>query len=156
MSETIYALTYTNVEGHNVVLKSCPSLEALTVSPYFYLEGFQGDLVVLHPEEVEFVDLVDVQVWVYQDGQAVSCSFLDCEGLYIPVEEYHETPVHYRYHLMTIEEADQLTPGADPFALELYRCYRHIEEAWKDFRKLALDSQVPILMDRISGKAYVA
>ena len=148
MSETVYALTYTNVGGHNVVLKSCPSLEALTVSPYFYLEGFQGDLVVLHPEEVEFVDLADVQVWVYQDGRAISCSFLDVEGLYIPAEEYHETPVHYRYHLMTVRETLE---GGAPFCLELYRCYRHLDEAWADFKHLTLAGQVPVLMDRISG-----
>ena len=151
MSETIYALTYTNVEGRNVVLKSCPSLEALTISPYFYLEGFHGDLVVLHQEEVEFVDLTDVQVWVYQDGKALSCPFLDVEGLRIPLEEYHETPVHYRYHLMTVEEATPLTPGADPFALELYRCYRHLDEAWGDFEHLTRQSRVPLLMDRVSG-----
>lgn len=151
MSETIYALTYTNVEGHTVVLKSCPSLEALTSSPYFYLVGFQGDLVVLHPEGVEFVDLADVYVWVYQDGRAVSCSFLDVEGLSIPVEEYHETPVHYRYHLMTVEETAPLTPGVGPFALELHRCYRHLDEAWRDFEYLTRQSRVPLLMDRVSG-----
>ena len=150
MSETIYALTYTNAEGHNVVLKSCPSLEALTVSPYFYLKGFQGDLVVLHPEEVEFVDLADVQVWVYQDGQAISCAFLDVEGLWIPVEEYHVTPVHYRYHLMTVREA---ISGEAPFCLELYRCYRHLDEAWGDFKYLTLSGRVPVLLDRISGGA---
>lgn len=149
MSETIYALTYSNVEGHNVVLKSCPSLEALTVSPYFYLEGPQGDLVVLNPEEVEFVDLIDVQVWVYRDGQAISCLFPDVEGLHIPVEKYHETPVHYRYHLMTLRET---TGGEIPFCLELYRCYRHLDEAWEDFKYLTLSGQVPTLMDRISGE----
>ena len=149
MSETIYALTYTNVEGHSVVLKSCPSLKALTVSPYFYLEGFRGDLVVLHPEEVEFVDLVDVKVWVYQDGQAISCAFLDVEGLRIPVEEYHGTPVHYRYHLMTIRET---ISGEAPFCPELYRCYRHLDEAWEDFKYLTLSGQVPVLLDRISGE----
>ena len=148
MSETIFALSYTNAEGLNVVLKSCPSLEALTVSPYFYLEGLQGDLVVLHPEEVEFVDLVDVQVWVYQGGQAVSCSFLDVAGLHIPLEEYHETPVHYRYHLMTVRETIE---GEAPFCLELYRCYRHLDEAWEDFKYLTLTGQVPVLLDRISG-----
>lgn len=149
MSETIYALSYTNAEGHNVVLKSCPSLGALTVSPYFYLEGFQGDLVVLHPEEVEFVDLADVQVWVYQDGQAISCPFLDVEGLRIPLEEYHETPVHYRYHLMTVQET---LSGEAPFCLELYRCYRHLDEAWEDFKYLTLASRVSVLLDRISGE----
>lgn len=148
MSETIYALTYTNVEGHNVVLKSCPSLKALTVSPYFYLRGSQGDLVVLHPEEVEFVDLADVQVWVYQDGQAISCAFLDVEGPYIPAEEYHATPVHYRYHLMTLRET---ISGEAPFCLELYRCYRHLDEAREDLKYLTLAGQVPVLMDRISG-----
>lgn len=150
MSETIYALTYTNVEGHNVVLKSCPSLEALTVSPYFYLEGFQGDLVVLHPEEVEFVDLVDVQVWVYQDGQAFSCAFLDVEGLHTPVEEYHEVPVHYRYHLMTLEEATPETYGP---VLELYRCYRHLEEAQEDAYRLATQGRATLILDRVSGEA---
>ena len=153
MSETIYALAYTNVEGHNVVLKSCPSLEALTVSPYFYLEGFQGDLVVLHPEEVEFVDLVDVQVWVYQDGQAISCAFLDCEGLFIPVEEYHETPVHYRYHLMTLEEAIPETYGP---VLELYRCYRHPDEAQGDAYRLAVQGRATLIIDRVSGEATEA
>lgn len=149
MSEPIFALSYTNREGHNVVLKSCPSLSALTVSPYFYLEGFQGDLVVLHPEDVEFVDLTDVRVWVYQDGQAISCSFLDVEDLYIPVEEFHGTPVHYRYHLMTVRET---TEGEAPFCLELYRCYRHLDEAWEDFKYLTTAGQVPVLMDRISGE----
>lgn len=153
MSETIYALTYTNREGHNVVLKSCPTLEALTVSPYFYLEGFQGELVVLHPEGVELVDLVDVQVWVYQDGQAISCAFLDIEGMWIPVEEYHGTPVHYRYHLMTIRETIE---GEAPFCLELYRCYRHLDEAWEDFKYLTLSGQLPVLMDRISGEPVEA
>lgn len=150
MSEPIFALSYTNRDGHNVVLKSCPSLRALTVSPYFYLEGFQGDLVVLHPETVEFVDLVDVQVWVYQDGQAISCSFLDAGDLFIPVEEFHVTPVHYRYHLMTLRET---TGGGAPFCMELYRCYRHLDEAWEDFKYLTLSGQVPALLDRISGGA---
>lgn len=148
MSEAIFALTYTNVEGHRVVLKSCPSLEALMVSPYFYLEGPRGDLVVLTPKEVEFVDLADVRVWVYQDGQAISCALLDMEGPCIPVEEYHGTPVHYRYHLMTIRET---ISGEDPFCLELYRCYRHLDEAWEDFKYLTLSGQVPVLLDRISG-----
>lgn len=150
MSETIYALTYTNVEGHNVVLKSCPSLEALTVSPYFYQEGFQGDLVVLNPEEMEFVDLADVQVWVYQDGTAISCSFLDVEGLYIPVEEYHGTPVHYRYHLMTFEEAIPEIYGP---VLELYRCYRHLEEAREDAYRLSVQGRATLILDRVSGEA---
>lgn len=151
MSETIYALTYTNVEGHNVVLKSCPSLKVLTISPYFYLEGFQGDLVVLRQDgEVEFVDLVDVQVWVYQEGQAISCSFLDVEGLLIPVEEYHETPVYYRYHLMTLEEA---TPEIYGPVLELYRCYRHLDEAQGDAYGLAMQGRATLILDRVSGEA---
>ena len=150
MSETIYALTYTNVGGHNVVLKSCPSLEALTVSPYFYMEGFQGDLVVLHPEGVEFVDLLDVQVWVYQEGQAISCPFLDVEGLHIPVEEYHGTPVHYRYHLMTFEEA---APEIYGKVLELYRCYRHLEEARQDAYRLVVQGRATLILDRVSGEA---
>ena len=149
MSEPIFALSYTNEEGHNVVLKSCPSLKALGVSPYFFIDPPVGDLVVLHPDHTEYVYLDDLKVWAYQDGQYVVCSYLDCRGVEIPEEKYHETPVHYRYHLMTIRETIE---GETPFCLELYRCYRHLDEAWEDFKYLASQGQVPVLMDRISGE----
>lgn len=149
MSEPIFALSYTNKEDHNVVLKSCPSLKALGVSPYFYRDAGDGILVILGEGETEYVYLDDLKVWAYQDGQYVVCNYLDCEGVEIPEEEYHETPVHYRYHLMTVRET---ISGEAPFCLELYRCYRHLDEAWEDFKYLTLAGQVPVLLDRISGE----
>lgn len=149
MSESIFALSYTNQEGHNVVLKSCPSLRALGVSPYFYLDGFQGDLRVLNPEGVECVDLMNVQVWAYQEGNYSVCGYLDCGGVEIPVEEYHETPVHYRYHLMTLGEA---IPEIYSPVLELYRCYRHLEEAQGDAFRLAIQGRATLILDRVSGE----
>lgn len=143
---TARALTYIDQDGLNVVLKSGDPEVPIFKSPYFYRYD-EDTLVVLNEGSTEFVPLDLVQVhYRWSDGTSTSREYLDQYGD-IPKYPYHETPIHYPYHVMVVED-EVKGPG---FVLELAKVCRSREDAWDHVAYLEAQGKAATVIDRRTG-----